>query len=202
MAATLGMTLGEQKKCSRTSIIRTRITPIPRKLELNFLSLDQNLTENYPDNSNSSLTRTVFRFPSEFELTGFYRRNKGASCCSNATLLNVYIPQLEILVAALNLQSSYLITTSCCWISFFSFSSDCVTSSKTGCVFLYLDANISASLIWSEAVKQFTLPKKLPTWRPTQLAKMTTDLTGWRRTSWLFTRVAEKLNSGLPRTIQ
>ena len=103
-------------------------------------------------------------------------------------------------MASLNLQSSYLITTSCCWISFFSFSSDCVTSSKTGCVFLYLDANISASLIWSEAVKQFTLPKKLPTWRPTQLAKMTTDLTGWRRTSWLFTRVAVKLNSGLPRT--
>ena len=71
--------LANKTKCSRTSIIRTRITAIPRKLELNFLSLDQNLTEKYPDNSNSLPTRTVFRFPSEFELTGFYYRTKGAS---------------------------------------------------------------------------------------------------------------------------
>ena len=31
-----------------------------------------NRTEIYPDNSNSPLTRTVFRFPSKFELPGFY----------------------------------------------------------------------------------------------------------------------------------
>ena len=56
----------------RTLITWTRITRIPRSLELNFLSLDQNFTEIYPDNSDSPLTRTVFRFPSEFELPGFY----------------------------------------------------------------------------------------------------------------------------------
>ena len=55
-------------KYSRTSITRTQITLIPR----NFLCLDQNFTESYPDNSNSPLTRTVFRFPSEFELPGLY----------------------------------------------------------------------------------------------------------------------------------
>ena len=54
------------------SITRTRITRIPRQLELNFLSLGQNFTEIYPDTSNSQLTRTVFRFASEFELPGFY----------------------------------------------------------------------------------------------------------------------------------
>ena len=51
---------------------RTSITRIPRSLELNFLSLDQNFSEIYPYNSDSPLTRTVFRFPSEFELPGFY----------------------------------------------------------------------------------------------------------------------------------
>ena len=56
----------------RTLITWTRITRIPRSLELNFLSLDQNFTEIYPDNPDSPLTRTVFRFPSEFELPGFY----------------------------------------------------------------------------------------------------------------------------------
>ena len=56
----------------RTSITRTRLTRIPRSLELNFLSLDQNFTEIYPDNSDSPLTRTVFLFPSEFESPGFY----------------------------------------------------------------------------------------------------------------------------------
>ena len=56
----------------RTSITRTRITLIPHSLELNFLSLDQNFTEIYPYNSDSPLTRTVNRFPSEFELPGFY----------------------------------------------------------------------------------------------------------------------------------
>ena len=151
---TMGMTLGEQKNCSKTSKIRTPITPMPRKLELNFLSLDQNLTENYHDNSNSSLTRTVFCFPSEFELTGFYCRTKGASWLfkSNSTKC-LYAATWNLSDSPEIVQSPYLITTSCCWISFFSFSSDCVTSSKTGCVFLYLDANISASLIWSEAVK-------------------------------------------------
>ena len=57
---------------SRTSITRTRITRIPSSLELNFLSLDQNFTEIYPYNSDSPLTRTIFRFPSYFELPGFY----------------------------------------------------------------------------------------------------------------------------------
>ena len=47
----------------KTSITRTRITRIPRSLELNLLSLDQNFTEIYPYNSDSPLTRTVFRFP-------------------------------------------------------------------------------------------------------------------------------------------
>ena len=37
-----------------------------------FPFLDQNFTEIYPDNSNSLLTWTVFRFPSEFELLGIY----------------------------------------------------------------------------------------------------------------------------------
>jgi len=53
-------------ECSRTSIARTRIT------RTKFPSPDPNFTEIYPDNSNSALTRTVFRFPSEFELPGFY----------------------------------------------------------------------------------------------------------------------------------
>ena len=59
-------------KYSRTSITSTRITRIPRQLELNFLSLEKNFTEIYPDNSNSPLTRTVFRCSSLFELPGFY----------------------------------------------------------------------------------------------------------------------------------
>ena len=37
-----------------------------------FPFLDQNFTEIYPDNLNSLLTRTVFHFPSEFKLPGFY----------------------------------------------------------------------------------------------------------------------------------
>ena len=37
-----------------------------------FPFLGQNFTEIYPDNSNSLLTWTVFRFPSEFELPGFF----------------------------------------------------------------------------------------------------------------------------------
>ena len=37
-----------------------------------FPFLDQNFTDIYPDNSNSLLTWTVFRFPSEFELLGIY----------------------------------------------------------------------------------------------------------------------------------
>ena len=54
---------------SRTSMTRTWVTIISCfKLELNFLSLDPNFTEIYPNNSNSSLTRTIFRFPSELEL--------------------------------------------------------------------------------------------------------------------------------------
>jgi len=40
--------------------------------ELNFLSLDQNFIEIYPDNLNTSLTWTVFHFPSELELPRFY----------------------------------------------------------------------------------------------------------------------------------
>ena len=63
---------GNTAQISRTSITRTRITRIPRQLELNFLSLEKNFTEIYPDNSNSPLARTVFCFPSEFELPGFY----------------------------------------------------------------------------------------------------------------------------------
>ena len=35
-----------------------------------FPVVDQNFTEIFPDNSNSPLTRTVFRFPVEFELPG------------------------------------------------------------------------------------------------------------------------------------
>ena len=38
----------------------------------NFPFLDQNFTEIYPDNLNSLLTRTVIRFPSDFELQGFF----------------------------------------------------------------------------------------------------------------------------------
>ena len=41
-------------------------------LEVNFLSLDQNFTEIYPNNSNSQLTRAVFHFPEKFKILGFY----------------------------------------------------------------------------------------------------------------------------------
>ena len=55
-----------------TSITQTRMTQIRRyscKPELNFQWFScPNLTEIYPDTLNSSLTRTVFCFPSEFEL--------------------------------------------------------------------------------------------------------------------------------------
>ena len=37
-----------------------------------FPFLDENFTDIYPDNSNSLLSWTVFRFPSEFELLGIY----------------------------------------------------------------------------------------------------------------------------------
>ena len=37
-----------------------------------FPFLDQNFTDIYPDNSNSLLSWTVFRFPSEFEVLGIY----------------------------------------------------------------------------------------------------------------------------------
>ena len=56
------------------SITRTRITKIPHWLAPNFLSLGQNFTEVYPENSNSPLTWTVFCFPSEFELLGLYSK--------------------------------------------------------------------------------------------------------------------------------
>ena len=56
----------------RSTYSGTSITLIPRQLELTFLSLDQNFTEIYPNNSNSWLTRTVFRFPSKFALPGFF----------------------------------------------------------------------------------------------------------------------------------
>ena len=46
----------------------TRITRNPRQVELNLLSLDQDFTEIYPDNSNSPL-KAIFRFPLEFEFT-------------------------------------------------------------------------------------------------------------------------------------
>ena len=49
----------------------------PRRLELNFLSLDQNFTEIYPDISNYPLLRTVFRSPSEFKLAGFHCISSG-----------------------------------------------------------------------------------------------------------------------------
>lgn len=45
----------------------------------------------------------------------------------------------------------HLITTSCCWINLFNFSSDCVTSRSVGVVFLYIAATASASLILSDA---------------------------------------------------
>ena len=40
------------------------------KTRTKFPSLDQNFTEIFPDNSNSPLTRTVFRFPVEFDSPG------------------------------------------------------------------------------------------------------------------------------------
>ena len=55
-----------------TSITQTRMTQIPHyscKPELNFQWFSwPNFTEIYPDTLNSSLPRTVFCFPSEFEL--------------------------------------------------------------------------------------------------------------------------------------
>ena len=59
-------------KYSTTLSTPTRTTRKPRWLELYFISLDQNFTEIYPDNSNSPLTRTVLRFPWEFEFLSFY----------------------------------------------------------------------------------------------------------------------------------
>ena len=56
----------------RTLITWTWITQIPRFLKIHLLSLDQDFTEIYPDNSNFPLTQTVIRFPLEFELPGFY----------------------------------------------------------------------------------------------------------------------------------
>ena len=40
-------------KYSRTPVTQTPITQIPRQLELNFVSLDQNFSQIYPDISNS-----------------------------------------------------------------------------------------------------------------------------------------------------
>ena len=62
------MFLGIRAKKTRYCQTRSIYSRIPRLLELNFLSLDQNFTEICTDNSNSSLTWPVFRFPSEFEL--------------------------------------------------------------------------------------------------------------------------------------
>ena len=59
-------------KYSTTLSTPTRTTRKPRWLQLYFISLDQNFTEIYPDNSNSPLTRTVLRFPWEFEFLSFY----------------------------------------------------------------------------------------------------------------------------------
>ena len=49
---------------------------LTRNGKLNFLSLEQNFTEIYSDNSSSQLTPTVSRFPSDFKLPGFYCTNK------------------------------------------------------------------------------------------------------------------------------
>ena len=72
-----------------TRLTRTRITQIPRQLQMNFLSLDQNFTEIYPDNSISGswsptvktlkLTSKQFDFHWCNEQITFYR--KTASSC-------------------------------------------------------------------------------------------------------------------------
>ena len=49
-----------QKRSLFSAYSRTLLTQILRWLELNFLSLNQNVTEIYPDNSNSQLTQSVF----------------------------------------------------------------------------------------------------------------------------------------------
>ena len=41
-----------------------------RNKDLHTVDARQNFTEIFPDNSNSPITRTVFRFPVEFELPG------------------------------------------------------------------------------------------------------------------------------------
>ena len=59
----------KQKLTNVRDYSRTSIT-----LTLNFLSIDQNSTEIYPDNSNSPLTRTALRLPSESVLeSSIYR---------------------------------------------------------------------------------------------------------------------------------
>ena len=54
---------GKRKKMQKRGVS-------PARFWLNFLSFYQNFTEIDLDNSNFPLTRTVFRFPSEFELRG------------------------------------------------------------------------------------------------------------------------------------
>ena len=49
-----------QKRSLFSAYSRTSLTQILRWLELNFLFLNQNVIEIYPDNSNSLLTRSVF----------------------------------------------------------------------------------------------------------------------------------------------
>ena len=45
-----------------------------------FLSLAQNFTESYPVNSNSLPTKTVYRFPSKFNLPQFYCKSCISMC--------------------------------------------------------------------------------------------------------------------------
>ena len=50
----------------------------------NFPFLDKNITEIYPDNLDSLLTRTVIRFPSDFELPGFFCSNNNNNNNNNS----------------------------------------------------------------------------------------------------------------------
>ena len=75
-------------------LIKPRWIERPRQLELNFLSLDQNFTEIYPDISNYPLPRTVFRSPSEFKLPGFHCISSAKRQAPSAKRL-LYLVSLE-----------------------------------------------------------------------------------------------------------